>query len=404
MIYDYFVMGFKNISRRRLRSWLTMIGIFIGIAAVVSLVSLGQGLQKYIDEEFAKLGRDKILVMPKGGFGPGTSQAKLTDNDLRAIGNVNGVMDVAGMSYKPVEMEFNNQLKYFLGLGLPTGEGRKLVDELFLNYDVEVGRTIKKGDKYKVALGHYFLDQNIFGKNLKVGDKLKINGVDFQVVGFYETIGNPSDDVNVYLPLETLLDLYNIKEKEYGTLLAKISPGIDPLVAAGQIERALRRERGLKEGNEDFEVSTTEELMQTFNTVFNIVQGVLVGIALISLVVGGVGIMNTMYTAVLERTKEIGILKAVGAQNKDIMILFLIESGILGLAGGAIGVGIGMGFSKLVELVATLALQTKLLQAYFPWYLILGALGFSFLVGTLSGILPAYQASRQRPVDALRYE
>jgi len=166
----------------------------------------------------------------------------------------------------------------------------------------------------------------------------------------------------------------------------------------------LRRSRGLKEGNEDFEVSTTEELMKAFNTLLNIVQGVLVGIALISLVVGGIGIMNTMYTAVLERTKEIGILKAVGAQNRDILSLFLVESGILGLAGGAIGVLLGMGFSKLVELVATMALQTKLLQAYFPWYLTLGSLAFSFLVGTVSGILPAYQASRQKPVDALRYE
>jgi putative ABC transport system permease protein len=404
MIYDYFMMGLRNIQRRRLRSWLTMIGIFIGIASVVALVSLGQGLQKYIDEEFAKLGRDKIIITPKGGFGPGTSTVKLTDTDLRAIRGTPDVIEAAGLYVKPLQMEFNNEVRYYFGAGLPSDDSRRLIDELFLNYNVEVGRNIKKGDKYKVMLGHYFLDQNLFGKNVKLNDKIKINGKDFEVVGFLEIIGNPQDDTNVYMPLDTLKELSNLQETEYSEFVVKIGKGVDPVAASQRIERALRRSRGLKEGNEDFEVSTTEELMKAFNTLLNIVQGVLVGIALISLVVGGIGIMNTMYTAVLERTKEIGILKAVGAQNRDILSLFLVESGILGLAGGAIGVLLGMGFSKLVELVATMALQTKLLQAYFPWYLTLGSLAFSFLVGTVSGILPAYQASRQKPVDALRYE
>jgi putative ABC transport system permease protein len=403
MIYDYFVMGLRNISRRRLRSWLTMIGIFIGIAAVVALISLGQGLQKYINDEFAKIGRDKIIIQPKGGFGPGTSEIKLTDEDVRTVKNVVGIADAGGVYYKPIQIEFNDQVKYFFGIGVPTDESRKLFDEFF-TYGVEQGRNIKKGDKYKVVLGHYFIDQNIFDKNVKVGDKVKINGVEFQVVGFYEIIGNPSDDTQVYMPVDTLLELYQADEKEYGAIFAKISLGTDPLTLVDRIERALRRSRNLKEGNEDFDIQTAEQLMQSFNTLLNIVQGVLVGIALISLVVGGVGIMNTMYTAVLERTKEIGILKAVGARNSDIMLLFLIESGVLGLAGGAIGIMLGMGFSKLVEVIATAALQTKLLQAYFPWYLIVGSLLFSFLVGTISGILPAYQASKQEPVESLRYE
>jgi putative ABC transport system permease protein len=403
MIYDYFVIGLRNLTRRRLRSWLTMIGIFIGIAAVVALVSLGQGLQKYIDDEFSKIGRDKVIIQPKGGFGPGTSKVKLTDVDVRTIKGVTGIADAGGIYYKPIQLEFNGEIKYFFGIGMPTDESRKLFDE-FLTYDIQHGRNIKKGDKYKAVLGHYFIDQNIFDKNIKLGDKVLINGVEFQVVGFYEIIGNPSDDTQVYISQDTLLELYNIKETEYATIFAKMTAGASPIETVDRVERALRRSRNLKEGNEDFEVQTAEELMQSFNTLLNIVEGVLVGIAFISLIVGGIGIMNTMYTAVLERTKEIGILKAVGAKNHDIMLLFLIESGILGLTGGAIGVLIGMGFSKLIQLVATAALQTRLLQAYFPWYLIAGSLLFSFLVGTLSGILPAYQASKQRPVESLRYE
>ncbi|MFH1511709.1 MAG: ABC transporter permease [Candidatus Woesearchaeota archaeon] len=404
MILDYFVMGFRNIRRRKLRSWLTMIGIFIGIAAVVALVSLGQGLQKYVNEEFEKLGRDKILVMPKSPFGPIASDVYFTKKNIGDVKNVVGVADAAGMYFNTVRMEYNDQVKYIFAVGIPTDESRRLVDELFLSYDVELGRNIKKGDNYKVVCGHYFLDNNIFKPNLKVGDKVLINDKQFDVVGFLEIIGNPSDDSSIYLPEDALFELYDIKEPQYGYVIAKVANGVEPRVGADRIEKALRKSRGLKEGSEDFTISTTEELMDTYNTILNIVQYVLVGIALISLVVGGIGIMNTMYTAVLERTKEIGILKAVGARNRDILGLFLIESGTLGLVGGAIGVALGVLFSKLVEFAATAALQSRLLQAYFPWYLVVGALGFSFIVGTLSGLLPAYQASKQKPVDALRYE
>jgi putative ABC transport system permease protein len=111
-----------------------------------------------------------------------------------------------------------------------------------------------------------------------------------------------------------------------------------------------------------------------------------------------------MYTAVIERTKEIGVMKSVGAQNKDILFIFLIESGMLGLSGGIIGIAIGIGLSKLVEVMASIFLGTTLIKAYFPWYLILGSLAFSLIVGALSGLLPAKQASALKPVDALRYE
>jgi len=130
----------------------------------------------------------------------------------------------------------------------------------------------------------------------------------------------------------------------------------------------------------------------------------LVGIAAISLIVGGIGVANTMYTSVLERTKEIGTMKAVGAKNSDIMFLFLIESGLLGLIGGVIGVLIGLGLSKIAEYFATVQLGTNLLQASASTNLIIGALIFSFLIGAISGVFPAMQASKLKPVDALRYE
>mgnify|MGYP000268169986 CR=1 FL=1 len=140
------------------------------------------------------------------------------------------------------------------------------------------------------------------------------------------------------------------------------------------------------------------------SNIFNIVQAVLVGIASISLLVGGIGIMNTMYTAVLERTKEIGTMKAIGARNSHILLLFLIESGLLGLVGGIIGVMIGVGLAKGAEYGAGIVLGNDLLRASLNPVIIFGALAFSFLIGSLSGIAPAYQASKLKPVDALRWE
>lgn len=404
MIEDFFKQGWGNIKKRKLRSGLTIIGIFIGIAAVVALVSLGQGLQKYMDDEFAKLGRDKIMIMPKGAFGPiGEGTATFTDQDIKAIQKVVGIADATGMAMQVVKLEFNDVIRYYLAVGVPTDEKRTLFDELFLSYDIELGRNIKEGDKYKLVLGHYYYDRELFEKNIKLRDKVRVNDIEFKTIGFYEIIGNPGDDQNIYIPQDTLEEMYDIKG-EYNMLVAKVSPGVTPLKGAEKIEKALRKSRDVKEGQEDFSVQTTEEMLEMYNDVLNIVNIVLIGIAAISLFVGGIGIMNTMYTAVIERTKEIGIMKAIGAKNSSIMTLFIIESGILGAVGGAIGVAIGMGFSKLVEVIATAVLQTVLLQAYFPWYLIVGSLAFAFVVGTISGLLPARQAALLKPVDALRYE
>ena len=147
-------------------------------------------------------------------------------------------------------------------------------------------------------------------------------------------------------------------------------------------------------------MQTSEELIKSVNTILGVVQAIFIGIAAISLLVGGIGIMNTMYTSVLERTHDIGIMKAIGARNSDILSIFLLESGLLGLAGGAIGVLLGVGLSKLVEYFGSQSVG--MLQASFSWHLIGGALAFSFIVGMISGALPARQASRMHPVEALR--
>jgi len=242
----------------------------------------------------------------------------------------------------------------------------------------------------------------LYGKQIKLRDKILINNQEFEVVGFWDKIGNPSDDQTVTVTSEMADELYNLDD-EVNMIWARVDAGEDVSKIGEDVKKALRDYRNLEKGKEDFTVQTPEDLMESFGTILSIVQGVLIGIAAISLLVGGVGIMNTMYTAVLERTNEIGIMKAIGAKNSDILQIFLIEAGTMGMVGGMIGIAIGYGLGKAVQFIATQA-GIEFFRASFPWYLIIGALAFSFLVGCIAGALPAIRASKLKPVDALRYE
>ena len=202
---------------------------------------------------------------------------------------------------------------------------------------------------------------------------------------------------------EDIKDLFNI-DNEYDLIVVQVKNKDQIEIVSDEIERKLMNDRHEKEGEETFSVETPIQSLQSVNTILNIINLIVVGIAAISLIVGGIGIANTMYTSVLERTKEIGIMKAIGARNKDILSIFLIESGLLGLVGGVVGILIGIGASKMIEYIAVTQLNTTLLQVSTPTYLIVGCLVFGFLIGAVSGTLPAIQASRTNVVDALRHE
>jgi putative ABC transport system permease protein len=407
MIRDYFRIATRSLRRRRLRSWLTMIGIFIGIAAVVGLISLGQGMQKAIEEQFFQLGADKVSVSAKGfNTGPpgSNNDVRLTTDDVDVVRRAQGVDIAAVRLVEPITVEFNDVIKYPYVVSMPEDpEERAMVTEIanVQDDDLLAGRNIDARDTWKALIGEPWTEPRFDGAGLSVGDKVKVNGITVDIVGIFKRTGNPIVDGVFVMNEEQVRDLIDDEDK-VGVIAAKASPGYTTTQIAESITKDLRRSRGVDEGKEDFEVQTSEDLQETFGTVLGIVTAVLVGIAAVSLLVGGIGIMNTMYTSVLERNKEIGIMKAIGGRNEDILFIFLIESGMLGLVGGLIGVLLGMGLSKLVEVIATIALGTVLIQAYFPWYLILGALVFSFGIGALAGTYPAYQASKLQPVEALR--
>ncbi len=404
MLRDFFILGLNNLKRRKLRSWLTMLGIFIGIAAVVSLISLGQGLQETIKEQFEMLGSDKIVIQPKGMGTPGSAvsdQLILKQKDLEFIENIRGVEWVIGYLVKTGQAKFKDEAGIGFGIGLnPEDWDLSLTMQ---GFDVIEGRGLKKGDKFKVVVGYNHAFGDIWKRGIRVGETIEIEGQDFKVIGVLETTGNPYDDGSLYVAKEVLAEILNVEDEE-SQILVKVAKGFEPSDLAETIKRKLRKFRGEKEDQETFTIQTSEQLLNTFQNIFGVVQGVLVGIAAISLLVGGIGIMNTMYTSVIERTKEIGTMKAIGAKNSHILLLFLIESGLLGLVGGLIGVGIGIGLAKGAESIAKIYLGTPLLQASMNPLIMFGALTFSFIIGTLSGILPALQASKLKPVDALRYE
>ncbi|MEM4336824.1 MAG: ABC transporter permease [Candidatus Woesearchaeota archaeon] len=406
MIKNYVTLAFKNLSHRKLRSWLTLIGIFIGIAAVVSLISLGEGLQNAVTEQFKSLGSDRVIILPGGMLGPPgseTSLVTLTKEDVKAVKKTKGVKDAAGVLIETLRIERDKDVVYSMVFGIPTGEDSD-VFEVTKRFEVERGRKIKAGDKFKAVVGlQYAKEQGILEKPLDIGDTIKINGFDFEIIGIRKTQGNSISDSQVIISEEALRDITK-NYFEVSVIHAIIEQGVNPDVVVDNVKKELRKSRNVEKGKEDFDVTTSAKLIKSVTSILIIIEGIIIGIAAISLLVGGIGIMNTMYTSVLERTREIGIMKAVGAKNSDIMLIFLLEAGFLGAVGGVLGVVLGFVVSKSVEYIGAIVWGSPLLRADFSLSLVLGAVSFAFFIGTISGTLPAIQAAKLKPVDALRYE
>ncbi|MBI4148777.1 ABC transporter permease [Candidatus Woesearchaeota archaeon] len=379
-----------------------MIGIFIGVAAVVALVSLGQGMKDAVNSQFSAVGTDKIIVQgASAGFGPpGQNTAGAVDvDDLELVRKVTGVRRAAGRLLRSMNFEYGGGSVVTFAASIPeTPDDRDLVIEAN-NIKVSQGRLLKPGDKRKILIGNHLWTVDHFPKKIVLGSKMTIQDEQFEVVGLLQKIGAGRDEA-VFMNEDDVRDLIDDKDV-YSVIVAQADAGVKPAVVSNRILATIRKDRHQKEGFEDVTVTTSEDLIASINIILGVVQAVFVGIALISLLVGGIGIMNTMYTAVLQRAQEIGIIKAIGGRNEHVLWIFLLESGLLGLTGGAIGIITGIGLSKTVEFAAKGWLG-NVLKASFPWYLIVGALLFSFVIGMVSGALPARQASMLPPVDALR--
>ena len=406
IIKDYFILAFRNLNERRARSSLTVVGIFLAIMTIFVLASLSLGLGEVVDEQFEELGGDKFFIQPKGQLGaPGTGGAvELTTEDVEVVEKVVGVKTVTYYPIDSAKVEFNKIIRYVSSFGIPLKEGREKIDLMFslgIPNLIE-GRLLKAGDSGKIIVGYRYNDENFFGKSIKIGNMLLVNDREFEVIGIVGSIGSPHDDSLIYMSFEEFSDLFE-SGKRVDIIILQINEGEDINQVADRAERKLMKHRDVEEETIDFTVLTPEEILATFGNILNILTVFLVGIGSISILVGGIGIANTMYTSVLERNKEIGIMKSIGARNSDILTIFIIEAGTLGLVGGVLGLVAGIGIAKFIELIAALTGFGFFKVSLNP-LLILGSLLFAFVVGVSSGFLPSLQASKLKPVEALRYE
>ena len=381
-----------------------MIGIFIGIAAVVSLIGLGQGLRTAITSQFGFLGTDVLSVQASGlNFAgpPGSGAIEPLDSEIyKKIEKVNGVEAAFNRIVGSGTLEFNDVQQIGVSMSIPLGKYKKIIEGM-LNLKTEQGRLLRDSDNNKVMLGHNFVYDDIFGKGVKAGSTVILNGKEFEVVGILENKGSFIFDNSVMINEDDLLDLIG-DDGTTDIIAVKVFNENQIASVKENIEKLLRKERNVKLGEENFIVQSPQNILEALDSTLLAVQIFIFLISAISLVVGGIGIMNTMYTSVLERTKEIGIMKAIGARNSTIFTLFFIESGFLGMVGGLIGVTIGASLAYGFSFIGRMAFGSDLIQAEISLLLVFISLAFSFILGTMFGVLPAYQASQLQPVEALR--
>ncbi len=404
MLSDYFVLAFKNVRKRGIRSWLTMLGIFLGIAAVVSLISLGSGLKTAITGQFTSLSTNILTISSAStGFGPpgATAVRKLNDHDYDIIKNTPGVGLVIPRLIRIVRVEYNKILQFRYIGSIPNEQEQ--VDELVKAFDIQTqdGKFLKAGESGKIVLGNDFVKENSFDKKISIGSSITIQGKEFEVIGILKRASTFTLNSVVLMSEDDMKDILNIDD-DIDLIVAKVDDEDNMESIAKEIERRFRKDRNQDEGEEDFSVQTPAQSISAVNSILNIVTIVVSGIALISLLIGGIGIANTMFTSVLERTKEIGIMKAIGARNRAILSVFIIEAGMLGLVGGIIGAGIGLLLAFSASSAANAALGETIIKVQPSYPLLFGSIAFSFVIGICSGIVPAYQASKLKIVDALR--
>jgi putative ABC transport system permease protein len=414
-VFDIFRLSLSHVKKSKMRSWLTIIGIVIGVAAVVAIISIGQGMQASVQSRLGSLGADLITVTPgfsraggggfEGGRGGGSATINLTDRDLNVIKQVAGVLYVDGMVSGSSDIRVGTEKTSVSVTGVDTTVWRS-----FVTTQLESGRYLQPGDSNAVVIGNS-LAHGTFLQDLTLNRPITIGGKSFKVVGILVSsgggFGGGGTDNGVVMSADYARQVIttNVSRNQFTSIMVKIS---DPTMAdriSQDIINKLMPSRHVNPRTRDFTVTAFATIQQQITSVVQSISLFLAAIAAVSLLVGAVGIANTMFMSVMERTRQIGLLKALGATDSEVMKLFLMESGLFGFVGGVIGIIFGILVSVIVSAVGLRLLGPggSASPVVSP-ELLLFALGFSIFVGVISGVAPARSAAKMNPVDALRFE
>lgn len=393
----------------KMRSILTMLGIVIGVAAVIAMIAIGNGAQQRLQEQIASLGSNLLIVVPgsiiQSGarLGAGNAQT-LTELDARAI--LNEIPDVAFAA----PLTRSNAQVVFGNTNWATSIHGVYNDYFDVReWNLAEGRFFDQGEITrfgKVAILGKTVSSQLFGEDNPVGQVVRIRGIPFEIIGLMETKGQSSqgqdqDDV-IFVPLTTgrnrLFGEPRGRIARVGTIMIKAQEGASTQEVEARITELLRQRHRIAPGMEnDFQIRNLTEILKTQEAASKVMSMLLAAVASVSLLVGGIGIMNIMLVSVTERTREIGLRLAVGARGRDIMMQFLVEAMTLATLGGAIGVLLGVLISWLVAYIANWNISLN------PLSIIL-AVGFSAAIGIFFGYYPAKKAAKMQPIEALRYE
>ncbi len=395
-----FKSALEDFKRNKVRTFLTSLGILIGVASVVLLIAFGLGLKKYIENQFESLGTNLLIVVPgkilEGGNFRGGGSAlggtRFDEKDILNLTKIDDISYVVPAFMKTVEVTANGNSEF--GELYATNEGVFAIR----NLEVEVGNLFNKTDvekrSKKVVIGPKIAEKLYGNIDTALGKTIKIENQGFPVIGVLKSkggggFGGPDFDSFIYIPYKSAL-AFN-PDKSFTAISLKAVSGETIATTKDNIKNSLLK----RYSEDDFSVIEQTEILNAVSSIFSVLNTILVAIAAISLVVGGIGIMNIMYVSVVERIREIGIRRSMGATGKDILIQFLTEAVILSLLGGMLG----LLFSFVVVL---------LIQKFFPAYInlqsVLVALGVSSAIGIVFGVFPAKRAADLSPIEAIRYE
>ena len=409
-----FKHALNMVLHAQVRSWLTILGIVIGVAAVISIISMGEALEQDMSSQLGELGGD-LLTLTAGkskasGFGPGrggggSGSASATEEEIvldkTDVQVLKGISDIKLMD---TQIKGSGDIYYVAEQGSVSITGvDPVIWSQISTVDVKEGRMLNPSDANVIVVGGKIAD-GFFTKNLGVNQLVTIEEKLFRIVGILD-----DSSTSIYMPLNNAYEVIEDKEKGvYDSIIIQVKDEeqLDQTIAT--IEEKLRIARHVNEKEQDFTISSNKEKQEQRAEMMSSMTTFLTAIAAVALLVGAVGIANTMFTSVLEKTKEIGIMKAIGARNNDILTIFLLNAALIGLIGGLLGIVFGYLLSGVLPALMGEAggVMSRMGSAGSVISLnsVFLALGMSVFIGIISGVIPAYKASKLKPVDALRYE